>query len=69
MFWSAFMLSFGVSAIQQPVAAKVLVDTSHRSLQHLADLARFEPAWFVGDVETNLLTACGEIRRIQLTCD
>jgi hypothetical protein len=44
MFWSAFMLSFGVSAIQQPVAAKVLVDTSHRSLQHLADLARFEPA-------------------------
>jgi hypothetical protein len=26
-------------------------------------------SWFLGDVETNLLTAGGEIRRIQLTCD
>jgi hypothetical protein len=26
-------------------------------------------SWFLGDVETNLLTAAGEIRRIQLTCE
>jgi hypothetical protein len=36
------MLGIRVGAIQQPVAAKVLVDATHRSLQHLTDLARCE---------------------------
>jgi hypothetical protein len=33
------MLGVRVAAIQQPVAAKVLVDATHRSLQHLTPLS------------------------------
>jgi hypothetical protein len=40
------MLSVGVGSSQQPMAANVPVDAMHRSLQHLTDLACFEPAEF-----------------------